>query len=456
MMAKRNLAKTKLGRKAKERRSRTRKAKPKKGKRASTRTIKLEHITKIEGHAKLNVNVEKGMVKKVKLDVYESARFFESLVLCRRYDQTSPLVSRICGVCSPSHSLTSILATENAFNVKVSKQTDILRDLLLYSTVLQNHAVHLFIMALPDYFGYDNAISMASKYRDEVLMGLKLKQLGNELVTVVGGREIHPITAVIGGFSVIPEQARLDIMLAKFRNLRPYAVKTIELFSKLDYPEFSRKSQAFAFVNDTHSFYKGKINCVGGVCVPEENYAEVFEEHIKKGSTAKFVLYNGKPFFNGALARLLVNRDSLSEDAKRYISRINFQNPFHNNLAQAIEILHCFDRIIGILENLKVVPEEPVPFTPKAGRGIAFTEAPRGLLVHDYTYDEKGHVMKANIITPTAQNLKQMEDDLKIFLPGILNRPEKQIKQMIEMLIRSYDPCFSCSAHFLEMKIERK
>src|SRR3989344_746548 len=359
------MAKRKTGRKAKEEKGRAGKAKPKKGKKAPTRTIKLEHITKIEGNAKLNVKVERGMVKKVKLDVYESARFFESLVLCRRYDQVSPLTSRICGVCSPSHSLTSILATENAFNVKVSRQTDMLRELLLYSTVLQNHAVHLFIMALPDYFGYDNAISMASKYRDEVLMGLKLKQLGNELVTVVGGREIHPITAVIGGFSVIPEQRRLDGVLAKFRNLRPYALRTIELFSKLSYPEFRRKSQAFAFINDTHSFYKGKINCLGKVCIHEENYADAFEEHIKKGSSAKYVLYRGKPFFNGALARLLVNGHNLSKEAMKYLDRVDFQNPFHNNLAQSIEILHCFDRIIEILENLKVVQEEPVPFTPK-------------------------------------------------------------------------------------------
>ncbi|PIN86817.1 Ni/Fe hydrogenase subunit alpha [Candidatus Woesearchaeota archaeon CG10_big_fil_rev_8_21_14_0_10_44_13] len=423
---------------------------------AGTRKIRLDHITKIEGHAKLSVNIEDGKVKKAKLDVYESARFFESLVLCRRYDETSPLTSRICGVCSPSHALTSILATENAFGVKVSRQTEILRELLLYGTIFQNHAVHLFVLALPDYLGYESVIEMASKYKDEVLMGLKIKQLGNELVTVVGGREIHPITAVVGGFSIIPEQRRLDGLLEKFRSMRPYAVKAVELFSKLKYPYFRRKSQAFALVNDTHSFYNGEINCVGGVCIPEEEYQNVFEEHIKKGSSAKVVLYRGKPFFNGALARLLVNPEGLMPEAKKYLKLVDFNNPFHNNLAQAIEILHCFDRIIGILESLRVVHEDPVPFTPKAGRGIAYTEAPRGLLVHDYTYDDRGHVMKSNIITPTAQNLKQMEDDLKKFLPPLLDKPQAFIKLQIEMLIRAYDPCFSCSAHFLELKISKK
>lgn len=450
-MAKRR-KKEKIKKKDKKKKAKVSKKKSK----SPTKTIKLDHITKIEGHARLSVKIEKGQVKQAKLDVFESARFFESLVLCRRYDEASPLTSRVCGVCSPSHAITSLLATENAFNVKISKQTEILRDLLIYGSIFQNHAVHLFILALPDYFGYESAIAMASKYRSEVLMGLKLKQLGNELVTVVGGREIHPITAVVGGFSIIPEQKRLDELLEKFKRMRPMAVKTVELFSKLKYPEFRRESQAFGFVNGTHSFYKGKISCVGGVCVPEEHYDNVFEEHIKQGSTAKVVLYRGKPFFNGALARLLVNGDSLSEAAKKYVGKVDFKNPFHNNLAQAIEILHSFDRIIEILEGLKVQQEEPAAFTPKAGRGIAYTEAPRGLVVHDYTYDEHGHIIKANIITPTAQNLKQMEEDLKLFLPPLLKKPEKEIRHQIEMLIRAYDPCFSCSAHFLEMKIEKK
>lgn len=428
--------------------------KAKKAKKTSG-TIKLDHITKIEGHANLTIHIEKGKVKKAKLDVFESARFFESLVLCRRYDEASPLTSRICGICSPSHALTSILATEDAFGVKVSEQTDKLRDLLLYGTVFQNHVLHLYILALPDYLGFESAIAMASKYRDEVQMALKLKQLGNELVTAVGGREIHPITAVVGGFSVIPEQRRLDELLGKFKSMRHYALKTVELFSKIEYPALRRKSQAFALVNDTHSFYKGKINCVGGTCLPEKNYQDVFEEHIKKGSTAKVVLYREKPFCNGALARMLINGGSLSEGAKKYAKRLDFQNPFHNNIAQAIEVLHCFDRIIEILQALRVKPELPAEFTPRAGRGIAFTEAPRGLLVHDYTYDANGHIMKANIITPTAQNLKQMEEDLKVMLPPMIKAgmPEKKIKRNIEMLIRAYDPCFSCSAHFLKMKM---
>ncbi|MFH1440109.1 MAG: Ni/Fe hydrogenase subunit alpha [Candidatus Woesearchaeota archaeon] len=430
-----------------------------------SRIIKLDHITKIEGHAKINIKIEKNQVKKVKLDVYESARFFESLVLCRKYDELSPLTSRICGTCSPSHAITSLLATENALKVKVSEQTDVLRDLLLYGTAIQNHVMHLYLLALPDYFGYESAIAMASKHKDKVLMGLNLKKIGNQLVTAVGGREVHPITAVVGGFSKIPDNNKLKEQINIFKKARKHAVSTVELFMKLKYPKFSRDTQAFGLVNDTHSFYKGRINCIGGICFPDlngnSNYDNIFAEHIKKGSTAKVVLYKGKPFFNGALARLKVNSDSLSKGSKKYIDKIDFMNPFHNNTAQAIEVLHSFDRIIEILENIKLKQEDVVDFKVGAGsgnsgiRGVAVTEAPRGLVLHDYTLDKDGYCIKANIITPTAQNLKQMEDDLKIMIPTLLNKPESVLKKNVEMLIRAYDPCFSCSSHFLELNIEK-
>jgi coenzyme F420-reducing hydrogenase alpha subunit len=421
-----------------------------------TRTIRLEHITKIEGHAKLNVLVENNKLAKVDLDVFESARFFESLVMCRRYDDVSPLTSRICGICSPSHSITSLMATEDAFRIKVSEQTHTLRDLLLYSSVFQNHVLHLYMLALPDYLGFESAIAMASKHKDAVLRALNLKKLGNELVTVVGGREIHPFTSIIGGFSKVPEKRQVDDLLNKFKIMRKDAESTVDLFLKLKYPKLERDAQAFAFVNKDHSFYRGKINCDGNLCYSEKEYQNVFEEHVQQGSSAKFVLYKGKPFFNGALARMIINSDSLSDGAKKYVDKLNLKNPFHNNAAQAIEVLHCFDRIIEILEKPNFHDEDPVEYKVQAGRGVAYTEAPRGLLVHDYTYDNTGHLMKANIITPTAQNLKQMEEDLKIMIPPMLNKPEQVIKSQIEMLIRAYDPCFSCSAHFLDLKIKRK
>jgi coenzyme F420-reducing hydrogenase alpha subunit len=421
-----------------------------------SRTINLDHITKIEGHARLNIKIERNQLKQLRLDVFESARFFESLVLCRKYDELSPLTSRICGTCSPSHAITSLLATENAFKIKVSKQTEVLRNLLLYGTAIQNHAMHLYLLALPDYFGFESVIDMASSHRDKVSQGLTLKKVGNQLVTAIGGRDIHPFTAVVGGFSKIPEKETLDEQLVAFKKSRELAVKTVELFSKLKYPAFERDTQTFGLVNGSHSFYSGKINCVGGICFPESNYENIFTEHLKEGSTAKVVLYNGLPFFNGALARLHVNGNTLSNGAKKYLNLVNFKNPYHNNLAQAIEILHCFDRVIEILSTEKFKPEEPVKFKPKAGRGVAVTEAPRGLVFHDYTFDKNGFCQKANIITPTAQNLKQMETDLKLLVPTLLNGSETALKRNVEMLIRAYDPCFSCSSHFLEWNVKRK
>jgi sulfhydrogenase subunit alpha len=420
-----------------------------------SRIIKMDHITKIEGHAKLSMKIENNQLKRLRLDVYESARFFESLIMCRKYDELSSLTSRICGTCSPSHAITSLLATEKAFGVKVSQQTNTLRDLLLYGTTIQNHAMHLFLLALPDYYNYESAIAMASKHKNLISMGLNLKKLGNQLVTVVGGRDIHPITAVVGGFSKIPEKERLDEQLKQFKKGRKLAKDAVELFLKLKYPEFNRETQAFGLVNDQYSFYKGNINCMGRICYSKSGYKDVFKEYLKEGSTAKVVLFKGKPFFNGALARLIVNGDNLSKGSKKYLKDVDFNNPYHNNIAQGIEVLHSFDKVIEILEQKKFKSEDPVSFTPKASQGVAITEAPRGLLVHDYIFNKDGFCEKSNIITPTAQNLKQMETDLKQMVPTLLNKPEHILKRNVEMLIRAYDPCFSCSSHFLEWDVDR-
>mgnify|MGYP006431279737 FL=1 len=284
---------------------------------------------------------------------------------------------------------------------------------------------------------------------------MKILFLLGKIPPVVGGREIHPITAVVGGFSKIPEKERLKDLLIKFKKAKKLAKASVDLFAKLKYPNFKRETQAFGLTNKTHSFHKGKINCVGGICFQEKDYNTIFDEHVKKGSTAKVVLYKGKPFFNGALARLQVNGNSLSKDASKYLNKIDFENPYHNNIAQAVEVLHSFDRIIEILETLKPKQEDVVDYKVKAGRGVAITEAPRGLLLHDYTISKDGFCRHSNIITPTAQNLKQMEEDLKLMIPSLLNKPESVLKRQVEMLIRAYDPCFSCSSHFLEWDIER-
>ena len=414
--------------------------------------IKLEHISKIEGHAKLTIKIEQGKVKKTRLDIFEGARFFEAIIMNRKYDEVPWLTSRICGVCSTSHLIASIMAVEDAFKVKISEQTRLLRELLHIGAIMQSHAIHLFFMVLPDYLGFESAIQMAKKKKKIISLALNVKKAGVDIVTLIGGRDFHPITATIGGFSRIPKKKEVIALLDNLKKKKKKIIQAASLFSKLNYPKFERDAQYFALHGDKYNVLDGRISCHGNYCIPNINYSDYFKEHIKKGSTAKYVLYHGKPFFVGALARVNTNYKFLSKDAKKKI--VESKNPYLNNLAQAVEIIHFLDRSIEILENLNLKKEKLPKIKLQKSRGVSVIEAPRGLLFHDYEFNEKGFVTKANIITPTALNIKNIEGDIKEYLPTILSKQKEEIVLELEKLIRAYDPCISCSTHFLKVKWE--
>jgi len=418
------------------------------------RIIKLDHITKIEGHANLNLKIEDGKVKKARIEIVEGARFFEAIIQGRKYDEVQHLTSRICGVCSPIHVITSTMAVENAFEVDITEQSKMLRELLVLGGVIQSHAMHLYFLALPDYKGYSSAIAMASKFKKEISNALEVKRLGNKIVEVVGGREVHPITCIPGGFSKTPDKERIAGLLPELKKARQMAAHTAEIFQNIKYPDFERETSYFALEGEC-KFTKGNMSCVGGKCIPTEDYASHFKEYIVPGSAAKFAVVEGKSYMVGALARLNLNHKNLSDNAKKALKfKFPSFSPFMNNVAQAIELVHCVDKCIEIIENLDLRNEEPVKVVPREARGIAVTEAPRGLLFHDYTLSKEGCIVSANIITPTAQNLRNIEDDIKAYLPGILNKNKDYIVTNVERLIRAYDPCISCSAHFLKVNWE--
>ncbi len=412
-------------------------------------TITLKHICKIEGHASLDIKIDDGEIKKVDLRVVEGARFFENIVKGRSYTEVPALVSRICGICSASHCLSSIRAIEDAFGCAPSEQTKILRELLEYGEVLQSHIMHLFFMALPDYLGFKNALDMAKDHKKELLMALELKKLSQEFISAFSGREVHPISVIVGGFSKVPSREKTMDLHRRFKDARSMFVETVELFVGLDYPDFQRERDFFAIKGD-YPFHGDSITHNNSKTTSSQDYLQVFNEGILPHSSAKIALHDGKPFFVGALARLSTNRSALSPQADRY--PIKCANPYHNNLAQAIEMLHLCDRIIDILENLTPLPES-FQVLPKAGRGVGITEAPRGLLIHDYTLDDAGLVTGANIITPTVLNLQSIEEDIKLLLPILLKQKRSKEAMIldIEKLIRSYDPCISCASHFLKV-----
>jgi coenzyme F420-reducing hydrogenase alpha subunit len=419
--------------------------------------ITLEHITKIEGHAKLTVRIERNKVREVDLDAFEGARYFEGILKGRKYSDASVLTSRICGICSCIHTTCACQAIEDALKIEVTEQTKTLRELLCLAEQIRSHATHLYFFVLPDYLGFSSAIAMAGKHRVEVTRALDLIKLGNDIISALSGREMHPVAVIAGGFSQTPDDEELEKLEERLESAKKDALKTAELFSHIPYPDFNRETNYFTLDNDRdYALLDGKISGVGSYHVPTKSYAEHFKEYMKPSSTAKFVLAKGRENYSvGALARVNQKMSHLSKDALNALrkTKIAFpcHNPFVNNICQAVELIHAVDRCVEIIDDLTIRDEKPVKPKARAGRGISVVEAPRGLLFHDYTLDDKGVIQKANIITPTAQNIKNIENDLTAFIPTTLNQPKKEITLSIEKLVRAYDPCISCSAHFLEI-----
>ena len=417
--------------------------------------LNFGYLPRVEGHLMFTVDVKTGNAQ---VEVMEGVRLFEGFVRGRKYDEVPYIVSRICGLCPCSHNLCAIKAIEDAFEIQPSEQTIKLRKLIVFGEVIQSHLAHLYLLALPDYMGVKDVFDIYKKHPEEVKIGLKLRENANYMLEVVGGRPVHPISTTINGFLKIPTQTQLKELLNKMKESVEYAVKTVELLSKLEIPNFERKTEYVALKNENeYGLYDGKVVSSEGLNVESKDYMETVVETVKPYSTAKFSHRNGKPFYVGALARVNLNKDQLNENAKKLMEnmRLNFPsyNPYHNNLAQALEVVHCVEESIRILEELLStgLKNEKGEVKVKPGKGGSVVEAPRGVLYHSYVFDEEGYVKEASVLTPTAQNVANMEEDIRVILPTISSLPRKQMIKKIESLIRAYDPCISCSVHLTQI-----
>ncbi|MCL2826137.1 MAG: Ni/Fe hydrogenase subunit alpha [Eggerthellaceae bacterium] len=428
-----------------------------------TRTaIQVDHIARVEGHGNVHVVINDGAVETVEVNVVEPARFFESMVRGRSFTEASYISSRICGICSASHVVTDLKAIERIFGVVPSARTLALRELLVYGSYLQNHATHLFVLAAPDFVGTPDVFPLAQSNPGLLASALELKALGNELCTKVGGRSIHPITAVVGGFTQeISADEYLDLA-GKMEGMIPFAIKAVDLFNSFEVPDMATEGDFLAMVKD--DYYP--VVCsdtarflLSGISFDADEATEAIEEYPVDHSAALFarVKATGRPYMTGALARINASWQFLSSSAKVAAAKAGLRppksNPFDNNVAQAVELVDALERCAGICRRLAdnevEGTSEPVPFEVKAGRAVGYTEAPRGALFHDMTLDEQGMVVHSSIMTPTAQNIANLEADLRI-LAGILakeGRDSESAKLTIEKLVRAYDPCLSCSVH---------
>ncbi|MBD3164109.1 hypothetical protein GF323_02840 [Candidatus Woesearchaeota archaeon] len=420
-------------------------------------TITLNHITKVEGHARLDLEIDKSTVKRCELGTVEGSRYFEGLLKGREWNEVQEISTRICGICSSAHNVAAIMAMENCQQVKPSRQTVALRQLQTIGERIRSHAAHLYFLALPDYLGYESALQMAPKHKKDVQAALRLMKLGNDIVALISGRVMHPVSPAIGGFLHFPSQESLDEMRDRLDRAEEDAMAANAVFANLKYPEFERESQYMSIVKDDEfGTSYGNIK-IGGKLYKQERYMDFVNEYHVPYSSANFVVRENKAYAVGALSRLNNNSEKLSRGARQYMDNLGFKfpsyNPFHNLAAQALELIHYREECIRLLDNLKVEKEELPKIKVREGHGIAANEAPRGTLWHEYKTDAKGRVIYANIVTPTAQFLRNLNEDIRAYVQQLLdkNASKKVLVDEIEKLIRAYDPCFSCSAHFLRV-----
>ncbi len=424
------------------------------------RTIEVNHLARVEGHGGITVEVDGGEVSRVEFDIFEGARLIEALVRGRSYQDVSQIVSRICAICSVAHALTSIKATEAAFGVVPSPQTEHLRDLMYRGESIESHSLHLFLLALPDYLGYPSAIAMAGAHRDAVAIGLRLKKLGNAIQETLGGRAIHPVNAVIGGFGTPPSTRQLvglrDMLEVGMRD----CAEALGLLASLPPTPYCESDTMFAALRapEAYGYYQGDkidLRTTGGrTTFTASDYVRLTGEKTVRHSHAKHSRYEGRPFMVGSLARLAVNGELLAAratDAKHALGLVEpFRNPMDNNKAQAVELVNDVETALMAIDALLaggLNPEQPLPVRPRAGTGTAATEAPRGLLIHSYTYDEKGKVVHADVVTPTAINAASMEDHFRAAVEQSSAADDLTLR--LGMIARAYDPCISCSVHLV-------
>lgn len=429
--------------------------------------IKIDHIAKIEGHAGFTADIIGGNVKKARLDVMEGARLLEGILRDRSIFEVSQIAARICGVCPVVHSLTSLKALERALNIEISEETVLLRKLMMMGQIINSHALHLFFFSLSDFFGFKDDLTLIKKYPARANEALLLREFGNKIIEVIGGRSIHPLTPTIGGFLKMPDKTKQANLFNQCDSALNAAKNLSKLFSGLKYPSFIRSAPYTSLHHmNEYALYDGLVKTPVETKTDPAEFMNILKEHQLQNSAVKYSYYQGKPFMVGAISRLNNNRAQLNPEAAKALKSAKIIlptfNPFHNILGQAIELIHCAEEAQKLLRQIlqksltgetRAERDELIRVKLKAikgtAKGIEAMEAPRGTLYYFYEIDKNGKVVNCNIITPTSQNLARLEKDLEEYLPQLVTKKitKKEIEEKIKMLIRAYDPCLTCATH---------
>jgi sulfhydrogenase subunit alpha len=427
-----------------------------------TRTIRVDYLARVEGEGALQVKIRGDKVVDVQLKIFEPPRFFEALLRGRAFTEAPDITARICGICPVAYQMSAVHAMEDALGVRVDGQLRALRRLLYCGEWIESHALHVYILHAPDFLGYPDAIQMAKDHRDAVQRGLQLKKVGNEILTLLGGRAIHPVSVRVGGFYRVPTTSELRPLAERLKWARGAAMDTVRWVAGFPFPDFEHDYEFVALSHpDEYPFNEGRLVSTHGLDTTAREYDAHFVEHQVRHSNALHSTIRGRgAYCVGPLARYALNFERLSPLAKDAARAAGLgaicRNPFKSIIVRAVEMLWACDEALRIIDAYQP-PEQPcVDVRPRAATGYACTEAPRGLLYHRYRLDAEGTIVDAKIVPPTSQNQKMIEEDLARFIPQHLDLAHEQLTLQCEQAIRNYDPCISCATHFLTLRVDRQ
>lgn len=423
------------------------------------KTIKVDFLTRVEGEGALLIRFKGKRVDKVELNIYEPPRFFEALLLGKPCFEAPDVTARICGICPVAYQMSACHALEATWGVVLPDHLRQLRRLLYAGEWLESHLLHMFLLHAPDFLGYPDAMQMAQDHPEPVRAALRMKKAGNAIVNVLGGREIHPINVRVGGFYRLPTREALQALLPELKWTRETMLESLAWMRGFTFPDLVREQEHVALRHShDYPFSEGRIVSTAGLDIDVATYEDHFEErHLPHSTALHAVLKQRGAYVCGPLPRLNLNADRLRPAAQQALTVSGLElpcfNPFRSILARGVEVVQAADEAIAIIEAYE--PGVPnVPIVPQAGRGHGCTEAPRGILYHRYDVSADGSIAGAKIVPPTSQNQGSIEDDLRALAPQLVELPHAEATRLAEQAVRNYDPCISCSTHFLKLNIE--
>jgi coenzyme F420-reducing hydrogenase alpha subunit len=426
---------------------------------AAERKIHVPILTRVEGEGALNIVLSQSIIQRLELNIYEPPRFFEAFLNGRSHNEVADITARICGICPIAYQMTAIQAIESAWGIEVPEHIYRLRRLMYFAEWIESHGLHIHLLHAPDFFDCNSGLDLAKIHPMAVQRGLRLKKIGNQVLEVLGGRAIHPISLAVGGFYRLPRREELDALIPQFQWGLEASIEMTRWISGFSFPEFSSPTTYVALQNENeYAIMSGRVASSDRTHVTVGDYEKHFyEEHVPHSTALhSHRVGDARPYQVGPLARVHLNFDQLTATARRLASEVNWSlptfNPYHSIIARAVELVHAFEEGLEILKSVDTNAKPRIGYTPSEASGCAITEAPRGLIYHRYELDESGNVKSAKIVPPTSQNQRQIEQDLYQALPALIAMSDEQVARRCETLIRNYDPCISCSTHFLKVR----